>query len=376
MTPARMDVLQVVKGIHARVAENDRRREGADSLRPRGRRGDELTPLKAACSRLYEIRGLVGETPPAPRTVRARMGGHVVHLMQRALFWYTGQIRRFQGETAAAFTTVHDLIEQHQQTIEALREEIEVLQRRQALSEMDRRADTSGSGGQTHGGALPEAFLFALQDHFRGSEEHIAESQAHWLRTIESIATAEVSNGVWLDIGCGRGEWLSMAMREGREVRGIDTNPAQVEYCVARGLNAQRTDAIEYLSSVPEESLSVVTAFHVVEHLPMDVLLTLVAKIARALRPGGLCVMETPNAANLPMGAHHFWIDPTHQRPVPARLLEFIFRYCGLNPVERVELNSAPENHHLPYLEIDVIRQVDRELYGPRDYGLVGRRET
>jgi hypothetical protein len=108
----------------------------------------------------------------------------------------------------------------------------------------------------------------------------------------------------------------------------------------------------------------------------MATLLRLVTEVTRTLQPGGLFAVETPNPRNVLMGSHHFWNDPTHQRPIPAALLEFIFDYCGLPVVKRLELNPAPDEEHLPYGEIDLIHRVDEHLYGPRDYGLIGRREA
>jgi 2-polyprenyl-3-methyl-5-hydroxy-6-metoxy-1,4-benzoquinol methylase len=382
-----MDVQQVVKEIHARI-ESELSAAGA-SASSGGSASflspveiNELAALNVAYGRLYEIRNLVGQTPPAPNTFRARIGGHFIRLVQRMLFWYTPQIRRFQNEAASALASTRILIERQFETIGELRRDVQALRRKHALAEQWGRGNQEPLeplGTDSTRDSLPPAFEFALQDHFRGLEGHTAEKLEIWLRTIEAMESAtgsETQPAEWLDIGCGRGEWLTLAARENHRITGIDSNPASIEHCRGKGLRAEGADATGYLASLPGASLSVVTAFHVVEHIPIAGLLKLVTEIARTLQPGGLFAVETPNPRNILMGSHHFWNDPTHQRPIPSALLEFVLNYCGLEVVKRLELNPAPKEDHLPYGEIDVIRRVNEHLYGPRDYGLIGRRET
>src|SRR5262245_7749192 len=39
----------------------------------------------------------LGDMPPAPPTMRGRLGAILVRVVRRALFWYTNQIRSFHG---------------------------------------------------------------------------------------------------------------------------------------------------------------------------------------------------------------------------------------------------------------------------------------
>jgi hypothetical protein len=74
------------------------------------------------------------------------------------------------------------------------------------------------------------------------------------------------------------------------------------------------------------------------------------------------------------VGSHTFWLDPTHQRPLPAALLELIFEHFRLTGVERFPMNPATEQERLPFGEIPFVQQLNDWLYGPQDYGLLGRR--
>jgi hypothetical protein len=220
-----MDVQQVVKGIHARI-ESEQSVSGASSGASASLLSpveiNELAALNVACGRLYEVRNLVGQTPPSPNTFRARIGGHFIRLVQRVLFWYTPQIRRFQNEAASALASVRILIERQSETIGELRQDVQALRRKHALAEQWSRGNKEPLGpsraDSPERDSLPPAFEFALQDHFRGLEGHTAEKQAIWLRTLDAM---EISTGsAWLDIGCGRGEWLALASRENRQVPG------------------------------------------------------------------------------------------------------------------------------------------------------------
>jgi vacuolar-type H+-ATPase subunit I/STV1 len=44
----------------------------------------------------------IGDLPPAPPTLRGRMGAALVKVVQRMLFWYTDQIRTFQTNVSEA----------------------------------------------------------------------------------------------------------------------------------------------------------------------------------------------------------------------------------------------------------------------------------
>lgn len=369
-----MSIRKVVGEIHAKARQDSAVSGVSEALPPDV--ANELAILQSSYERLFELRGLVGKMPPSPNTARARFGAHVVRAVQRMLFWYTPQIHRVQHEVTSTLGSLRRLVEIQIQTVAALRREIEALHRRRDLHDAGApdtgpiaRAAANGNSGEP---AIPPAFEFSLQDRFRGSEGDTSRKLEEWLQIIR---TSTVGAGEpWLDIGCGRGEWLAMASAAGQSICGIDANSMAVQHCRTHGLYAEVADAFEYLRARPDASLGVITMFHVVEHLPAGYLLDLLSLIFQKLRSGGLVAIETPNPANLLMGSHYFWNDPTHVRPLPEALLTFMLEYHGFTIARRVGMNPFPPDNHLRWTEIDVVNQLDNLLYGARDYGVLGRK--
>jgi 2-polyprenyl-3-methyl-5-hydroxy-6-metoxy-1,4-benzoquinol methylase len=73
---------------------------------------------------------------------------------------------------------------------------------------------------------------------------------------------------LFLDVGCGRGEWLELLREHQLQGSGIDLNRVVLAICRENGLPVLEAEAIQHLRSLPEASLGAVTAFHVIEHLP------------------------------------------------------------------------------------------------------------
>lgn len=221
----------------------------------------------------------------------------------------------------------------------------------------------------------------AFEDRFRGSEADVRERLSIYLPEVRAVVRHDVAGPRVLDLGPGRGEWLMLLAEAGVVATGVDDNEAMVAELRGRGLDVVFDDAARHLGAVPDGSLDVVTAFHVVEHLDLDALLELLAQTRRVLRPGGLLVLETPNPANLVMGACNFYLDPTHRSPVPAARLQFLAAACGFTAIRTWELH--PKEHvDLSTMRVDGIGAADtavlaaalqKGLFGPQDYAVLLR---
>jgi O-antigen chain-terminating methyltransferase len=181
-------------------------------------------------------------------------------------------------------------------------------------------------------------FYRAFEDRHRGSRDLIKARLGVYEPFVRPLLDLVASPRA-LDMGCGRGEWLELASEWGFEAHGVDLSDGMLEACRQRGLNVARADALQTLRNFEPQSLALITAFHLVEHIPFDQVRELIDAARRALCPGGLLILETPNPENLVVGATNFYLDPTHIRPVPPLLLSFATEHAGFtrNKVVRLQ---------------------------------------
>jgi len=202
-------------------------------------------------------------------------------------------------------------------------------------------------------------------DQFRGSEDRIREQQQRY------VARFAGASGEILDVGCGRGEFLDAAKAAGVAARGVDQNRESVGLCRSKGLQVELGDIFEYLESLPDGSLGGVYCAQVVEHLPVAGVPRLVRLLSQKLRLGSLVAIETPNPECLAIFATHFYLDPTHTRPIPAPLLRFYLEEAGFGSVQIERLTPAIES--MPALA--ELPPVFRDaFFGGLDYAIFARK--
>ena len=201
------------------------------------------------------------------------------------------------------------------------------------------------------GSTVADNFYRAFEEKHRGSRQLIKER----LRVYQPFISA--LHGLYpgaktIDLGCGRGEWLELLAENGFDARGVDLDDGMLPACRERGLQVETQDALLALQQLPDASQAIVSGFHIAEHLPFDVLLALVQQAHRVLLPAGLLILETPNAENIIVGTTGFYTDPTHQRPLPPALLEFLPEYTGFNRIKTMRLQESPALASNPQLSL------------------------
>ena len=185
--------------------------------------------------------------------------------------------------------------------------------------------------------AGPMPFDYArFAEKFRGPEEYVKAGQKIYLPYFTGRHNV-------LDIGCGRGEFLESMRDAGVSAKGIDLSEESIALCRSKGLDAGRADLFEYLVNIPEASLDGIFCSQVVEHLPPDRLPEMIKLCASRLERNGVIAIETPNPECLAIFATHFYLDPTHQRPVPHPLLAFYLEEFGMGSIEVRKLSPAGE---------------------------------
>ncbi|MGB9181589.1 MAG: methyltransferase domain-containing protein [Pyrinomonadaceae bacterium] len=214
-----------------------------------------------------------------------------------------------------------------------------------------------------------DAFYVSFEDQFRGTRLEIKERLRIYLPILRDggIGTAEMSV---LDVGSGRGEWLELLKDEGLRARGVDLNRVLAETCRARGLNVVERDVLEYLRELPDESVGAVTGFHIIEHLPVDVLIKMLDETMRVVKRGGLVLFETPNPQNVLVGSCNFYFDPTHRNPLPSPIMQFLVESRGFARARIINLN--PSDAEPVTGDSDLVKRFNQYFYGPMDYAVIG----
>jgi 2-polyprenyl-3-methyl-5-hydroxy-6-metoxy-1,4-benzoquinol methylase len=140
-----------------------------------------------------------------------------------------------------------------------------------------------------------------------GSEHRDRKALAMW-KTLTMIAGPSISEGVWLDAGCGSGGIAATLATHVRHVVAVDPEPwpdwttlasrhENLEFIV------ERLDTRES-SRLGDASVDVVVCNQVYEHVEdAD---ALIATLHRVLRPNGVCYFAGPNLL-WPIEPHVFW---------------------------------------------------------------------
>ena len=212
--------------------------------------------------------------------------------------------------------------------------------------------------------AAPDFDYGRFAERFRGSEDYVKAGQQFYRPYFAGRQNV-------LDIGCGRGEFLEMMREMGVAARGIDLGDESVATCRAKGLDAESADLYPYLAGLPEASLDGIFCSQVVEHLPPERLPEMVKLAASRLTRGGVIAIETPNPECLAIFATHFYLDPTHTRPVPHPLLAFYLEEFGVGLIEVHKLSPAVES--MPSLA-SLPEDFRGAFFGGLDYAIIGRK--
>ncbi len=305
---------------------------------------DQTTPTARAAETLRRAPGVAPVPGRGPRVFLRR-------LLLRVLRPYTHHQHELDTQLVAALRHQQSAIERHTEQIERLEE----LARELILTaESLRRASTDAAGdaaaarrsiepiaaelyappymadspfelrstpvGEALGFSTPvagaesadrggtEGDYVAFEQLFRGPAERVAELQRPYLGLVADHQPV-------LDVGCGRGEFLTLLATEGIAARGVDGDAGMVARCRSLGLEVVQDDANEHLAGLPDGSLGTVFCAQVIEHLPHEQLRRLLELSLRKLAPGGLFIAETVNPHRI-SSLKTFWVDLTHEHPI------------------------------------------------------------
>ncbi len=290
---------------------------------------------------------------------------------------------------------VLDIPQQQQRLADLLREQAEIGER---LAAVNRQVDALARTGAGRGRLLArlaetmdrsagpaaattptpsmqastlDSLYLEFEDRARGSRTEIKGRQAAHLPLLSAIGAGTKDRPV-LDIGAGRGEWLELLGERGLCGRGIDLNVMMVSLCRELGLPCDEGDALAALRALPDAALGLVSGFHIIEHLPFETFVAILDEAFRVLAPGGAILLETPDPANVLVGSHTFYMDPTHRNPMPSELVRIVVEARGYAQVEIRRLH--PSGGSFDGEDRALTARLDALFYGPQDYAVIGRK--
>jgi SAM-dependent methyltransferase len=159
------------------------------------------------------------------------------------------------------------------------------------------------------------------------------------LKTITRLLAKGTAETRVVDIGCSRGQFVGFAAEAGFQAEGVEPAPDIATAARALGLNV-RTGLLEE-QHYPDASFDAASLFEVVEHLREP--LPLLKECHRILKPGGVLLISTGNAASwtvAAMGARwdyfHMEKDGGHISFFNPQSIAALARNAGFS-VERVE---------------------------------------
>jgi SAM-dependent methyltransferase len=193
--------------------------------------------------------------------------------------------------------------------------------------------------------SIQENFYKELEERFRGSRDVICNRLLRYDGFLNSWKDKFKQEEIKaLDLGCGRGEWLDLLNNHGANVVGVDMNSELLASAKEKGHLCYLSDALSFVKSTPSESFDIVSMFHLAEHLEPSYLIELFSEINRIIKPHGIVIVETPNPENITVATNTFFLDPTHVKPIPPLLLDFMLSFAGFSTSSIIRHRDNPQN--------------------------------
>ncbi len=128
------------------------------------------------------------------------------------------------------------------------------------------------------------------------AQRNLFEKVYHWVRSYSlqnkmQLINKQIVKGSLLDIGCGTGDFLTVAQQHGWKTIGIEPNLEARK--IANNKNNNQVFDVSQMDNFKTESFDVITLWHVLEHLPN--LEAQVKIFTKLLKPNGILIIAVPN---------------------------------------------------------------------------------
>lgn len=178
-------------------------------------------------------------------------------------------------------------------------------------------------------------------EHIFPASENIRRGKIHrpWLeRVLDTCRRFGVERGTLVDVGAGFGTFCAVANEAGAFARvvAVEPTPEMADACRSRGVEVV-SKPVEELTTADLDSVDVVVAFEVIEHLFSAE--TFLRNCSEWLRPGGILILSCPNGQGFDislLGAKSLAIDPEHVNLFNPASMATLLERVGMDLVETV----------------------------------------
>lgn len=202
--------------------------------------------------------------------------------------------------------------------------------------------------------------IFSNYDSWKGWEANFspsADEAAYYTLELRGIALRHCSV---FEIGFGTGAFLGWAESQGAQIMGSEVTPALARAGEARGLKMIAAD-FEARAALAPESLDLVAAFDVFEHLTTDVIAAKLRAISDALKPGGHLILRYPNGQS-PFGLASQHGDVTHINALSRAKIDQLAAGTSLETI-RYGGTARPRARRLQTRLVRAARYAARDLH-------------
>jgi len=212
-----------------------------------------------------------------------------------------------------------------------------------------------------------------FEQRFRGGREAVREQLKGYISLFSGHAPV-------LDLGCGRGEFVAMLLEAGIHAEGVDLSHSMLKEAKHNGLPCRYGELLSTLRLYQSGSLGGIFSAQVIEHIDTEPLRQLVNESFRALKPGGVLLLETINPLSLFAYSRIFLLDTTHQSALHPEFMRYLLESCAFNDIE-ILYGPLPEAERLalvpPQSSESAIHnqntdKLNRLLFGSSIYAIKG----